>query len=282
MAPIVMQPAVVAAGANVAWCSSEHSRRKKAAGLGAAGVTASAVVAPGGAAPLAAPAHAAPALVARPAPAPTANASAGADSHLPPWVVETTTQPRRCVRQGASVAEMRAEMVSLGFAAEATAAKGSKNVRAALQRAREAAPNMGAVPAASDAQVPAPRVIAEVVRVRWRGYAREYLVRYQDEECATSWVDEVALSMLASPALSGFDWDRMTLADGTDHSSSGGGSSSNGSSSSSSESEQSEGEVEEAPQVEHMRPPTENVPAKRARASGRLANVRKRKAEGEA
>ena len=45
------------------------------------------------------------------------------------------------------------------------------------------------------------------------------MVRWQGEEHADSWVDDVTLASFANEAVVGFDWDRMMLADETDHSS---------------------------------------------------------------
>ena len=250
-----------------AWCSAEHSKRKRAAGLLAGGeVTAGQAPATAPVpSPAPAPAHtlapapaAAPALAAAaapaaapvaapapaPAPAPTATpASAPASAPAPapaptpapmpaptaptaPAQWETSPiaeQPRRQVRQGPTVAEMRAEMASLGYADEAAAAKGTAAVRLALEHAR-AAPRQQPMDTAETPAVEAPepsplRVLAEVLDVRWHECTREYLVRWQGEDTAREWVDEVIVASFANEAVIGFDWERMMLADETDHSS---------------------------------------------------------------
>jgi hypothetical protein len=118
---------------------------------------------------------------------------------------------------------MRVEMVSLGYADEAAAAKGTAAVRLALEHAR-AVPHQQPMDTheTPEAEHPEPsplRVLAEVLDVRWRECTREYLVRWQGEETADSWVDEVTVASCANEAVVGFDWDRMMLADETDHSS---------------------------------------------------------------
>ena len=119
------------------------------------------------------------------------------------------------------MAEMRAEMVSLGYGDEAAAAKGTSEVRKALEHARSA-PRQQPMDTGEAVVAPEPsppRVPAEVLDVRWHESEREYRVRWQGEESADSWVDEVTLSHSANEAVVGFDWDRKMLADETDHSS---------------------------------------------------------------
>eukprot|EP00966_Prymnesium_polylepis_P101602 2352946-Prymnesium_polylepis.1 len=114
-------------------------------------------------------------------------------------------------------------MASLGYAEEAAAAKRAPAVRLALEHAR-AAPRQqpmdtGKTPAA-EAPEPSPlRVLEEVLDVRWHECTRQYLVRWQGKDTAREWVDEVIVASFANEAVVGFDWDRMMLADETDHSS---------------------------------------------------------------
>ena len=142
----------------------------------------------------------------------------------PEWELgPLTAPPRRRVRRGATVAEMRAEMRALGFAQEAEAAKGIAAVRAALKQAKEKArvqPMEGCSCPPTAAQVAAaPADVESVEDVRWHEGARQYLVHLGGGGDAATWVDE---GVLPESALAAFDRERMLEADETDNSESSG------------------------------------------------------------